>query len=927
MSGFTPDIFPRLLDPLSKLFEPLLRWAKTQRRSRRLERRYLNALIQHCNGLPLRPPEFAGHEIGARVPPMYLERVYVEPLVSDPNPEARAQAAVTPGELTPEQTLWQRLTGHKPCLPRIGEVGEALLSTRRLVLRGAAGSGKSTILRYLAITCARAIRNSRRRGDSPRLAWERLGWHGRPPFPILVQLEDVVRMPGWIKERSLPRAAAEVMKRDWQLENSVDEIVQFLMRKLDGGRCLILLDGFDVLIDKQTRRDMARQIGFWGRGESSRTNLMVVTCRPEGYEGELSEFDFSVRDIEPFGETQIEEFVQRRYDAVRGPRLDRDPVCDLRDKLHAPGMQNLAGNPLLLDLLFLLHLYDKELPDQRYLVYREYARALAEQRGTDWKRQEQVLEALALQMQEQLTQGGPTHLEWLEGKKVVAAALRVSDEQANTELVSLCVESGLLQYGPSRTGERTVRFSHAALRHFFAARAIAAEEGRQLGLLREYAFHPEWREVALLYAGAGKRSSEVVASLLRKPSVTSDDILLAGQCAYTAAKRQLLMPAVRVQVEQSLRNVVEAGSESAALHALNLLILIRGFESARRVIALLSELLESEHASVRAVAARAMISLEEGRQHIDLHEKLAWMVEKDPDLNVRWAAGQTLGHLGDPRIAPLHPQVVEVPEGKFLMGERVVFFDADPFARMHCIFVPRFAIGRYPVTESEYQVFVAETGHEPPYHWQDRRYPAGRANHPVVNVDWFDAMAYCAWLAERTGLPYRLPTEAEWEKAARGTDGRDWPWGNEFRPSSCNTREAGFRTTTPVGIFPDSASPFGAQDMAGNVWEWCSTLWGSYSFTASGYISRHIGRQSPVSMSRGHFRRVKVFDAPYRPDDGREDTNRMGYRILRGGSYRGNIWEAVCSYRHRLWPRASGWPDARPGELDDVGFRVALTVT
>ena len=98
-----------------------------------------------------------------------------------------------------------------------------------------------------------------------------------------------------------------------------------------------------------------------------------------------------------------------------------------------------------------------------------------------------------------------------------------------------------------------------------------------------------------------------------------------------------------------------------------------------------------------------------------------------------------------------------------------------------------YQIGRYPVTNAEYAEFVAATGHAAPSHWRGDRPPEELVSHPVVNVSWRDALpAYVDWLRERTGQPYRLPTEAEWEKAARGQDGRLWPWGNDWDPACAN---------------------------------------------------------------------------------------------------------------------------------------------
>jgi formylglycine-generating enzyme required for sulfatase activity len=156
--------------------------------------------------------------------------------------------------------------------------------------------------------------------------------------------------------------------------------------------------------------------------------------------------------------------------------------------------------------------------------------------------------------------------------------------------------------------------------------------------------------------------------------------------------------------------------------------------------------------------------------------------------------------------------MVTIPAGEFRMGdeERKVFVDA-------------FRIGRYPVTNAQYKRFVDAIGHEPPRHWQGRTYPPENATHPAVFVTWDDAVAYARWAGKR------LPTEEEWEKAARGTDGREYPWG-DWEEGRCNTSEAGIRDTTPVGHYsPGGDSPYGCADMAGNVWEWTASAWESGS--------------------------------------------------------------------------------------------------
>ncbi|ROR32448.1 formylglycine-generating enzyme required for sulfatase activity [Inmirania thermothiophila] len=163
------------------------------------------------------------------------------------------------------------------------------------------------------------------------------------------------------------------------------------------------------------------------------------------------------------------------------------------------------------------------------------------------------------------------------------------------------------------------------------------------------------------------------------------------------------------------------------------------------------------------------------------------------------------------------------------------WFENETRRRVH---LAAFRIDRTPVTQADYARFVAATGHPVPtvraaewqgyglvhpyatalrFVWRDGRPPPGRADHPVVLVTHADAVAYCRWRGAR------LPTEAEWEKAARGTDGRYWPWGNRFDPVRLNSRDAGPFETEPVGSRPAGASPWGVLDMAGQVFEWTAT--------------------------------------------------------------------------------------------------------
>lgn len=168
-------------------------------------------------------------------------------------------------------------------------------------------------------------------------------------------------------------------------------------------------------------------------------------------------------------------------------------------------------------------------------------------------------------------------------------------------------------------------------------------------------------------------------------------------------------------------------------------------------------------------------------------------------------------------IDPLNIEWIAIPAGDFLYGEN-----------KQKKTLPAFQIAKCAVTNAQYAEFVTATKYAAPAHWGNGKVPNGLENHPVVNVSWNDAQAFCKWAS------CRLPTEEEWEKAARGSNGLDYPWGNEFDSSKCNSKESNIGTTTPVGQYsPQGDSPCGCVDMAGNVWDWTAS-----KYDASNYVLR-----------------------------------------------------------------------------------------
>jgi formylglycine-generating enzyme len=256
------------------------------------------------------------------------------------------------------------------------------------------------------------------------------------------------------------------------------------------------------------------------------------------------------------------------------------------------------------------------------------------------------------------------------------------------------------------------------------------------------------------------------------------------------------------------------------------------------------------------------------------------------------------------------PQVARIAAGEFVMGDDEGDEDERP---CHRAYIDEFCIGSHPVTNAEYAQFVRDTGHPSPagralplmvsgaleaefltlastYYWNNGTPPEGRDDHPVTLVGYEDAVAYCQWLAVKSGHPVRLPTEAEWERAARGgLVGKRYPWGDildvsraHFLPPESVKEERG---TAPVRTYPPNG--FQLYDMAGNVWEWVTDWYSPSYYERSQYLN------------------------PQGPDSGL-------MRIVRGGAWVNSDGRFLrCAYRHKIPPDSYAY---------SIGFRIAYSV-
>lgn len=505
-------------------------------------------------------------------------------------------------------------------------------------------------------------------------------------------------------------------------------------------------------------------------------------------------------------------------------------------------IRELAINPLMLTVIALVHRDRVKLPYRRAELYAEAVDVLLgkwdEARGiSDLAIMDDrpfvagdkrlVLQSIALYMHE--NQKKEISGEEFERLLHQAFAGLLTDEgrlRSVIERFQRVIEerTGLL----AARGEGVFSFSHLTFQEYLAALAVAARDDYV-----EYSLgHADkacWREAILLEAGhLSMQSKERTTRLIREIAHSKREpepfynLVLASECLRDVGESR---------VDRSLQAEIQ------------------------------NRLNESLHTPMPLTARWA------GR--IGLR---GWVERRASIVQALARAGT-----GYWQLPYGEPEWVTIPQGVFWMGEGKAIHQVD---------LPEFQIARVPITNAQYAVFVKSTQHESPGDWDEDRAPKGRESHPVVNVSWYDASAYCAWLSKVTGRHITLPSEAQWEKAARGeSDQRRYPWGNEFKSDFCNTTELGVKDTTPVGIFQEGASPYGVLDMSGNVWEWTRCTYKAY---------------------------------PYIPNDGREvaTAKRDDVMVRRGGSFRDLSDLARCAFRN--------WfdPDLR---YFNIGFRVVVS--
>ncbi len=649
-----------------------------------------------------------------------------------------------------------------------------------------------------------------------------------------------------------------------------------LGRSLKVGRVVVLLDGLDeVPADNEDLLKVVRDtvVAFIQRYDKSRH---LVTCRVLSYEEpywQLPAREFPVAKLAPFDEARIDRFIDAWYAEV-GEKWKLAPrdVKTLSDKLHKavrrPDLWRLAPNPLLLTMMALVHSRRKELPEKRAVLYADavdtllqhweqdkalnapYIRDLLRESDRDFNDLKGVLEGLAFDThargdagQNSEDSGSIGELSLLKG----LAALHPKGDLgwAQRLLETLRLRASLLI---ERQGQ-VFSFPHRTFQEYLAGVYLARQhdfEKRVIQLVVDASAY--WREVILLAVGYLVHNNRDVG----KPRLLVEEL-----CSEDPPETLEDWRKVRLAWEV----LGEIGSNRVQ---------------------------DTEHGQRLLYRVRKQLTapLEQGLMKV-----------RD-----RAEVGDLLGELGDPRFDPAlfylpcryrdEPEpllgFVEITPGPFVMGE------GDEQQDLSIDYL--YWVVRYPVTVAQFGAFVAAGGNAPDDWNTQRRF----LNRPVINVSWHDAMVYCRWLDKelrRSGklklllddqYIVRLPTEAEWEKAARADDVRRYPWGDaKWDEERANTSAVEINHPTPVGMYPKGATEettMGLHDLGGNVWEWS------------------------LSLYRGY---------PYRPQDGRNNPDAAGARVVRGGSWNSYQGYARCASRLRAPPDV--WLTMR-------GFRVVLSL-
>jgi len=688
------------------------------------------------------------------------------------------------------------------------------------VILGKPGAGKTTFTDFLCLCIAGEIRKR----PEANLALLGKDWKADKPLPLRITLREYAAL-------SLPQGLSlwDHLKKGWKdaLEGFADPVRRHLLEQ--GG--LLVLDGLDEVPEASGCREKVKAAIQAFQKDFPNVRLLI-TSRTYAYLHQQWRLPgFESAELAAFEKEQWEAFIDKWYAelAIVRRNFAADAATHKAGELkqaigERPHLQELAASPLLLTLMASLHaLRGGTLPRERELLYNDSVSLLLdawerpktvyqEVKSEDGKSVENKPVIISASAQEFMKLAARADLE----KAISRLAYEVHADQGHKTGVADISEGALLatlsriagglnpallaEYVRDRAGllthhgEGVYRFPHRTFQEYMAARHLGDLGPEEIARhLREDA--GRWREAYLLAGAKTARGAAWAAwAIVRKT------------CPEVPAKRA--KPAEWLCASLAGQLIVEVGLEPA----------------------------DGDDQKTRQTIVEALV-------------KLISTEQLDPVERAR--AGVALGHLGDPRPGVAVEDWITIPAGSFLYGDK----------KEKRLIPQPYQISRHPVTVAQYARFIAEGGYEDE-EVKKAGFTAPEAyrpvfqtpNHPQVGVSMIEAAAYCRWLSKKLGKNVRLPTEEEWERAARGKDGNEYPWGSGEVARHANIGDTDIGHTSAVGLFPSGASPEGCLDMAGNVWEWTGSPKGDACVLRGGAFNLHAGNARCAYRARYHPR-------------------------------------------------------------------------
>lgn len=700
---------------------------------------------------------------------------------------------------------------------------EATIRYSRLVILGDPGSGKTTFVHHLALTLSRNY-----------LGLEAtLGDLQLRLLPLLINFRNLAQRLATVGSSKVSKSILlDIMAAQWMSEFEalgVRELFEPFRDEIAQGNVLLIFDGLDEVPIQL--RSLAKSAILALQESFPAIQRIIVTSRIILFDGFAG---FKTVTLAPFNTEQIEQFISIWYMTLANSgEMSVNQAQEMSHRLQSAiiyslGLRELAQNPMLLTILAIVQTNYGTLPLERARLYQA------------------SVETLLFRWQQ--------HKEGAYGSNLPNILMELDTTQAELER--------LLQAIAWEAHTEVIKYQSEGLAEFDVLRLARTHLG-SLAKAENFLAYAEQRAQLLIARGG------VDQQIYTFPHRTFQEYLAA--CHLTHLRR-LGRQAAKLATEGEVwREVLKLAAE----------ILVYNAHHTEKVLDVIDDMLprqtpsREDAAGWRQVWLAAEMMNVVGRQQVERDEVGQELLPRLRELVValivnegllpyqRAEAGKALAFLGDPRpgVSSIEPTMVDIPSGTFLMGSSK---DRDSLANkietpQHLMELPAYQISKYPITVMQYKYFVEDGGYTSkwqscwtevgwqrketqnltePRFWQDSRWNV--PNFPIVGISWYEAVAYCNWLEKTTGRNFRLPNEAMWEKAARGTDGQIFAWGNEWDSLRLNADETGIGQIVTVGLFPSGDSPYGCADMCGNVWEWTSSPFSVYPFEKSHNHQEHI---------------------------------------------------------------------------------------